>query len=144
MNVSKKVLVIIYMIFALLTSVALFSSYAITYLGYSFLENNQNEADIYNVEHILDLQTEQLDQANCFLSTREDIRAFMRTQDPEVLNETGFLSGLSVLGGQPTVTNTYASIAASSSINDSLAKLFPVAARHLYAPCRSGEFEPTD
>ncbi len=34
----------------------------------------------------------------------------------EVLDETSFLSGLSVLGGQPTVANTYASIATSSSI----------------------------
>jgi len=34
----------------------------------------------------------------------------------DVLDETSFLSGLSVLGGQPTVANTYASIATSSSI----------------------------
>src|SRR5664279_1117800 len=33
----------------------------------------------------------------------------------DLLNGSGFLSGLSVLGGQPTVTNTYASIATSSS-----------------------------
>ncbi len=41
---------------------------------------------------------------------------FVVSPSSEVLNETGFLSGLSVLGGQPTVTNTYASIAASSSV----------------------------
>lgn len=35
---------------------------------------------------------------------------------PEILNGTSFLSGLSVLGGQPTVANTYASIAASGQV----------------------------
>lgn len=34
----------------------------------------------------------------------------------EVLNSTGFLSGLSVLGGQSTVANTYASIAKSNTV----------------------------
>jgi capsular polysaccharide biosynthesis protein len=34
----------------------------------------------------------------------------------EVLNGTNFLSGLSVLGGQPTVANTYASIASSETV----------------------------
>ena len=37
----------------------------------------------------------------------------------DILNGSGFLSGLSVLGGQPTVANTYASIATSSSIKQS-------------------------
>jgi capsular polysaccharide biosynthesis protein len=35
---------------------------------------------------------------------------------PKILDGTGYLSGLSVLGGQPTVANTYASIAESASI----------------------------
>jgi len=34
----------------------------------------------------------------------------------KILDGTGYLSGLSVLGGQPTVANTYASIAGSTSI----------------------------
>jgi capsular polysaccharide biosynthesis protein len=34
----------------------------------------------------------------------------------QMLNEVGFLSGLSVLGGQPTVANTYASIASSATV----------------------------
>ena len=34
----------------------------------------------------------------------------------KILDGTGYLSGLSVLGGQPTVANTYASIAGSASI----------------------------
>ena len=96
MNVSKKVLVIIYMIFALLTSVALFASYAITYSSSSSLEDTENKDNAYNIEHIIDLQIEQLDQANCILSTREDIRTFMRTQDPEVLNETEFSNDLNL------------------------------------------------
>ena len=57
----------------------------------------------------------------------------------EVLNETGFLSGLSVLGGQPTVVNTYANIATSASIkreaSDSLG-LSPAQARKLSVSSR--------
>jgi capsular polysaccharide biosynthesis protein len=33
-----------------------------------------------------------------------------------ILEGTGFISGLSVLGGQPTIVNTYANIAASSTV----------------------------
>jgi succinoglycan biosynthesis transport protein ExoP len=36
----------------------------------------------------------------------------------EILNGAGFLSGLSVLGGQPTVANTFSSIAASSVVKE--------------------------
>lgn len=41
---------------------------------------------------------------------------YVVSPSPEILNGTSFLSGLSVLGGQPTVANTYASIATSSSV----------------------------
>jgi len=34
----------------------------------------------------------------------------------QVLDEIGFLSGLSVLGGQPTVANTFATIASSAAV----------------------------
>ena len=34
----------------------------------------------------------------------------------EIMNGTSFLSGLSILGGQPTVANTYAAIAASEKV----------------------------
>jgi capsular polysaccharide biosynthesis protein len=41
---------------------------------------------------------------------------YVVSPSPEILNGTNFLSGLSVLGGQPTVANTYASIATSAII----------------------------
>jgi capsular polysaccharide biosynthesis protein len=41
---------------------------------------------------------------------------YVVSPSPEILNGTSFLSGLSVLGGQPTVANTYASIATSAII----------------------------
>jgi succinoglycan biosynthesis transport protein ExoP len=41
---------------------------------------------------------------------------YVVSPSPEILNGTSFLSGLSVLGGQPTVANTYASIATSLSV----------------------------
>ncbi|HSM26097.1 MAG TPA: Wzz/FepE/Etk N-terminal domain-containing protein [Anaerolineaceae bacterium] len=36
----------------------------------------------------------------------------------EILDEIGFLSGLSVLGGQPTVANTFATIASSAAVKE--------------------------
>lgn len=41
---------------------------------------------------------------------------YVVSPSPQILNGTSYLSGLSVLGGQPAVTNTYASIAASTSV----------------------------
>lgn len=41
---------------------------------------------------------------------------YVVSPSPEILNGTSYLSGLSVLGGQPAVTNTYASIAASAYV----------------------------
>lgn len=41
---------------------------------------------------------------------------YVVSPSPQILNGTSYLSGLSVLGGQPAVTNTYASIAASAYV----------------------------
>ena len=41
---------------------------------------------------------------------------YVVSPSPDLQNGTSYLSGLSVLGGQPTVANTYASIATSASI----------------------------
>ena len=43
---------------------------------------------------------------------------YVVSPSPRILNGTSYLSGLSVLGGQPAVTNTYASIAASASVKE--------------------------
>jgi capsular polysaccharide biosynthesis protein len=41
---------------------------------------------------------------------------FVVSPSADILNGTGIISGLSVLGGQPAVCNTYAAIAASSAV----------------------------
>src|ERR1035437_2060631 len=87
MNVSKKVLVIIYVIFALLTSVVIFASEGIRYWSFSQLEEKEATDNAKNVKHIIDLQTAQLDNTNSILSSREDIRAFVLNQDRESLSK---------------------------------------------------------
>jgi len=87
MNVSKKVLVIIYVIFALLTSVVIFASQGILYSSFSHLEEKEAIDNAKNVKHIIDLQTAQLDNTNSILSSREDIRAFVLNQDRESLSK---------------------------------------------------------
>ena len=87
MNVSKKVLVIIYIIFALLTSVVIFASQGILYSSFSHLEEKEAIDNAKNVKHIIDLQTAQLDNTNSILSSREDIRAFVLNQDRESLSK---------------------------------------------------------
>ncbi|MGV8077815.1 MAG: response regulator [Methanosarcina sp.] len=85
MNVSKKVLVIIYVIFALLTSVVIFASQSIFYSSFSSLEANESIENVKNAKNVIDFQVMQLDETNSALSSREDIRAFMLSQDPEDL-----------------------------------------------------------
>jgi capsular polysaccharide biosynthesis protein len=56
-----------------------------------------------------------------------------------ILNGTGFLSGLSVLGGQPTVANTLASIAGSASVKQKASEalgLTPAQAKRLSVTSR--------
>jgi capsular polysaccharide biosynthesis protein len=48
---------------------------------------------------------------------------YVVTPSADILNGTSFLSGLSVLGGQPTVTNTYAAIASSTNIKQKATQL---------------------
>lgn len=88
MNVSKKVLVIIYVIFALLTSVVIFASQSILYTSFSYLEKNEAIDNVESVIHVIDSQIIQLDETNSALSSREDIRTFMLSQDPEDLGGT--------------------------------------------------------
>lgn len=64
---------------------------------------------------------------------------YVVSPSPEVLNGTSFLSGLSVLGGQPTVANTYASIASSSSVKENAGQvlgLSPAQAKNLSVDSR--------
>jgi len=98
MNVSKKVLVIIYVLFALLTSVVIFASQSILYSSFSNLEDKEAVNSVENVKHVIDLQAKQLDNTNSVLSSREDTRAFMLSQDSKYLSETS-LTDLLLLNG---------------------------------------------
>lgn len=49
---------------------------------------------------------------------------YVVSPSPEILNGTSFLSGLSVLGGQPSVVNTYASIATSTTVKQKASEAF--------------------
>jgi len=98
MNVSKKVLVIIYIIFALLTSVVIFASQNILDSSFSHLEEKEENESIENAQHVIDHQITQLDKTNSVLSSREGIRAFMLSHDRKYLGETA-LNDLFYLSG---------------------------------------------
>jgi PAS domain S-box-containing protein len=98
MNVSKKILVIIYIIFALLTSVVIFASQSILYQSFTSLEENEANNSLKSAKNFIDFQVMQLDETNSVLSSREDVRAFMLSQDPEDLNEIDFTNLFSLNG----------------------------------------------
>ena len=98
MNVSKKVLVIIYIIFALLTSVVIFASQGILYSSYSNLEKIEANVSEKSIQNVIDFQTAQLDETNSVLSSREDIRAFMLSPEHKYLDKTAFADLFSLNG----------------------------------------------
>lgn len=98
MNVSKKILVIIYIIFALLTSVVIFASQSILYSSFNSLEKNETIENVNNSKHLIDFQIMQLDEANSILSSKEDIRAFMLSESPETLRKTDLTDFFSLSG----------------------------------------------
>ncbi|MCC4768831.1 response regulator [Methanosarcina sp. DH2] len=98
MNVSKKIFVIIYIIFALLTSVVIFASQNILYSSFSDLEEREAISNVESVHNVIDFQIVQLDETNSALSLREDIRAFMLSENPEDLGGT-LLTDLFTLSG---------------------------------------------
>ena len=88
MNVSRKIFVIIYVIFALLTSVVIFASQNILYSSFSDMEEKEAINNVESVQNVIDFQILQLDETNSALSSREDIRAFMLSENPEDLGGT--------------------------------------------------------
>lgn len=66
--------------------------------------------------------------ASTYLFTVRQPRVYSATvtyivsPSPELLNGSSFVNGLSVLGGQSTITNTYANIATSARIRESAVK----------------------
>lgn len=90
MNVSRKIFVIIYIIFALLTSIFIFASQNILYSSFSGLEAKEAISNTEKVRNVIDFQIMQLDETNSALSSRADVRAFMLSENPEDLGGTLF------------------------------------------------------
>jgi PAS domain S-box-containing protein len=88
MNVSRKIFVIIYVIFSLLTSVIIFASQDILQTSFSDLEEKEAISNVQNVRNVIDFQILQLDETNSALSSREEIKAFMLSENPEDLGGT--------------------------------------------------------
>ncbi len=98
MNVSKKVLVIIYIIFALLIAIAIFAFQGILYSSLYSLSANESLESAKNVENVVDFQITQLDEINIALSSKEDVRAVMSGQNLEDLDETALEEFFSLNG----------------------------------------------
>ena len=98
MNISRKIFVIIYIIFALLTSIVIFASQNILYSSFSDLEEKEAINNVKDVHNAIDFQILQLDETNSALSSREEIRHFMQSEDSETLGGT-LLTDLFSLNG---------------------------------------------
>ncbi|MFY1110912.1 MAG: response regulator [Methanosarcinaceae archaeon] len=88
MNVSKKVLVIIYVIFALLISVVIFASQSILDSSFSDLEAREAIDNMENAKNVIDSQILKLDDANVAFSSRAEVRAFMQSSYPGNISGT--------------------------------------------------------
>lgn len=84
MNVSRKILVIIYIIFALLISVVILASQSILYSSFSDLQEKEATENVEKVEDIIDFQVLHLEEINSALSSRNDVRALMLNQHPQL------------------------------------------------------------
>ena len=98
MNVSRKILVIIYIIFALLISVVIFASQSILDSSFSELQEKEATDNVEKVENIIDFQILRLEKINSALSSRDDVRTLMLNQHPQNLNGTIFSDIFSVGG----------------------------------------------
>ncbi len=96
MNVSKKILFIIYVIFALLTSVVIFASQSILDSSFSDLQEKEATDNVEKVENIINFQVLRLDETNAALSSREDIRALILGQGPHNLSGITFTDIFSI------------------------------------------------
>lgn len=98
MNVSRKILVIIYIIFALLISVVIFASQSILYSSISDLQEKEAAHNLEKVENMIDFQTLRLEETNSALSSRDDIRALMLSQNSRNSNKAEIDGAFSVSG----------------------------------------------
>jgi sensor domain CHASE-containing protein len=98
MKVSGKILVIIYIIFALLISVVILASQSILYSSFSDLQEKEAAENVERVKDIIDFQVLHLEGINSALSSRDDVRALMLNQHPQSLSETAVDDVFSVSG----------------------------------------------
>jgi len=98
MNVSRKILVIIYIIFAFLTSIAIFASQSILYSNFSDLQEKEATDNVERVENIIDFEVLRLEEVNSVLSSRDDIKTLMFSQGPQISNGNLFDGTFSVSG----------------------------------------------
>ncbi|MDD4498623.1 MAG: CHASE4 domain-containing protein, partial [Methanosarcinaceae archaeon] len=98
MNVSKKVLVIIYIIFALLISIVIFASQSVLYSSFSNLEEQEAIGNVKKVKNIVDSQVVELDTNNLALASRNETRTFMQSPNPEYMDSYLSNALLSVRG----------------------------------------------
>ncbi|WP_410508020.1 response regulator [Methanosarcina hadiensis] len=98
MNVSRKIFVIIYIIFALLTSTVILASQSILNSSFSDLEENEAISNVENMHNVIDFQIMKLDKTNYALSSRDDVKAFMLSENPEDLGG-GLFADLFTLSG---------------------------------------------
>lgn len=80
MSISRKILVIIYIIFALLISVVILASQTILYSSFSDLQEKEASENVEKIEDIIDFQVLHLEEINSALSSRDDVRALMLNQ----------------------------------------------------------------
>jgi sensor domain CHASE-containing protein len=72
MNVSRKILVIIYIIFALLIPVVIFAPQNILYSSFSDLQEEEATDIVEKIKDIIKFQILDLVKTNAVLSSRED------------------------------------------------------------------------
>ncbi|AKB52923.1 Sensory transduction histidine kinase [Methanosarcina barkeri str. Wiesmoor] len=99
MNVSRKILAIIYIIFALLISVVIFASQSILGSTFSDLQEKEVTDNVEKVESMIELQILQLEKINSVLSSRDDVRNLMLNQDFQNLSSGTSLDDIFSISG---------------------------------------------
>ena len=99
MNVSRKILAIIYIIFALLISVVIFASQSILGSTFSDLQEKEAADNVENIENMINLQVLQLEKINSALSSRDDVRNLILNPDPQNLSSGTSLGDIFSVSG---------------------------------------------
>ncbi|HWR26108.1 MAG TPA: response regulator, partial [Methanosarcina sp.] len=126
MNVSKKILVIIYVIFALLISVIIFGSQTILYSSFSDLQEKEAAGNLEKLQNVIDFEILHLDEANSALASKEEIRNLIANKNSQNLNATLFEDTISITGCDFIVLASssgniiYSSVSGSENLSSTL------------------------